>query len=160
MATNILGYHRDNKTERLISSDYAALSFTEGGKKGKIKLVQNAQLNYGHQVIPRFEAGSSELYWVTGQAQGRINIGRAVSSAGIFSNIEPQDAATGTLVGFSLEVKDTAGGGSIAGVEGITGEKSVSFKGGVIVNLTANITTGNLDVAEGIEIAFADMVKG
>jgi len=160
MATNILGYGRDQVTERLISSDYAALSLTGGGS-GTIKLVQNAQLNYGHQVIPRFEAGSSELYWVTGQAQGRINIGRAVSSGGVFANIKPQDAATGELVSFSLEIKDNAGGnGSISGVKGVTGETNISFEGGVVVNLTANITTGNLDVAEGVEIAFADMIQG
>ena len=132
-----------------ISSDYAALSIDD-----KLALVQSAQLNYGHQVIPRFEAGSAELYWVTGQAQGRITVQRAVSQGGMFGEVKADQAASGDLIKFSMEVKDINGGVSVSG------NKNISFTGGVVVNLTASVQTGSLDVSEGVEIAFANMDKG
>ena len=54
---NILGYTRTKDTKRLISSDFAAISLDSGS--GELGLVQQASAQYGHQVIPRFEAGSS-----------------------------------------------------------------------------------------------------
>ncbi len=153
--TNVLGYQRSDTTARLISSDYAAISF--GSKE--VGLVQSAQLNYGHQVIPRFEAGSSNLYWVTGQAQGRITVQRAVSSKGLFGSIEVGQAAKGTLAKFSLKIDDenfTAGGP----LTNVSGDTNINFAGGVIVNITASVQTGNLDVSEGVEIAFAEMDMG
>tara|TARA_B100002019_G_scaffold268621_1_gene260742 strand:+ start:516 stop:971 length:456 start_codon:yes stop_codon:yes gene_type:complete len=149
---NIFSYERKQDTERLISSDYAAISF--GGGEQHLALVQSAQLNYGHQVIPRFEAGTSELYWVTGQAQGRVTIQRAVSQGGMFGNVDADKAAKGELIKFSMEVKDLDGGVTV------TGTKNISFTGGVVVNLTASIQTGSLDVSEGVEVAFANMNKG
>lgn len=148
---NIFSYERKQDTERLISSDYAAISFGGGDT---LALVQSAQLNYGHQVIPRFEAGTSELYWVTGQAQGRVTIQRAVSQGGMFGNVDADKAAKGELIKFSMEVKDLDGGVTV------TGTKNISFTGGVVVNLTASIQTGSLDVSEGVEVAFANMNKG
>lgn len=155
MATNVLGYDRSDTTARLISSDYAAISFGTS----EVGLVQSAQLNYGHQVIPRFEAGSSNLYWVTGQAQGRITVQRAVSSKGLFGSIDVGEAAKGTLAKFSLKIEDAGftAGGNIANVSGDT---NINFSGGVIVNITASVQTGNLDVSEGVEIAFAEMDMG
>lgn len=147
--SNIFDYKRAGSTERIISSDYAALSFA-----GELKLVQSAQLNYGHQVIPRFEAGSSELYWVTGQAQGRITIQRAVSQGGMFGGVDAEKAANGALIEFGMEVKKLDGGVSV------TGATNINFTGGVVVNLTASVQTGSLDVSEGVEVAFANMDKG
>ena len=159
MSNNILGYRRDDDTKRLISSDYAALRFGgAGGGQEKVKLVQSAQLTYGHQVTPRFEAGSSQLYWVTGQAQGRITLGRAVSSGGFFAGVDPQQAAGGSLVGFNLSLDDFTAGNA-GGQVSATGKSSLQFKGGVIANLTATVTTGSLDVSEGVEIAFSEMLK-
>ena len=153
--SNILGYDRKEETQRLISSDYAALSFGDGG--AKIKLVQNAQLTYGHQVTPRFEAGSSELYWVTGQAQGRITLGRAVSKGGFFGGLDPQAAAGGSLIKFNLSVGGL-GAQNAGGEISVGKDTSLNFEGGVIANLTATVTTGSLDVSEGVEIAFSELV--
>ena len=141
MSNNILGYRRDDDTKRLISSDYAALRFG-GADGGKVKLVQSAQLTYGHQVTPRFEAGSS----------------RAVSSGGFFAGVDPQQAAGGSLVGFNLALDNFETGNS-GGQVSATGKSSLQFKGGVIANLTATVTTGSLDVSEGVEIAFSEMLK-
>jgi len=152
--SNILGYKRDENTKRLISSDYAALKFGAAD----VKLVQNAQLTYGHQVTPRFEAGSSQLYWVTGQAQGRITLGRAVSSGGFFSGLDPQKAAGGSLVSFNLSIggfEASNKGGQVS----VGSNTTLNFEGGVIANLTATVTTGSLDVSEGVEIAFSELVK-
>ena len=146
---NIFEYERKADTKRLISSDYAALSIDK-----ELALVQSAQLNYGHQVIPRFEAGTSELYWVTGQAQGRITVQRAVSQGGMFGEVKAEQAATGELIEFSMAVRDLQGG-----MVEVNGTKNINFTGGVVVNLTASIQTGSLDVSEGVEIAFANMDK-
>lgn len=152
MADNVLGYKRDRKATRIISSDNAGLTID-----GELQLVQSAQVNYGHQVIPRFEAGSSELYWAVGQAQGRCTVQRAVSSKGFWGDaVKASEAFSGTLFDFSLAIKD---GPESEGIS-VTANSTLSFGGAVVVNLTASITTGSLEVSDGVEIAFAEATGG
>lgn len=153
MADNVLGYDRERKATRIISSDNAGLTID-----GELQLVQSAQVNYGHQVIPRFEAGSSELYWAVGQAQGRCTVQRAVSSKGFWGDaIKAGEAFAGTLFDFQLAIKK--GGPESEGIS-VTANDTLSFGGAVVVNLTASITTGSLEVSDGVEIAFAEATGG
>tara|TARA_B100000579_G_scaffold300828_1_gene250767 strand:- start:14221 stop:14691 length:471 start_codon:yes stop_codon:yes gene_type:complete len=155
MAENILGYKREKTQDqmRLISSDHATLKM---GGKDQIHLVQNARVQFQHQVTPRFEAGSAELYWLTGQSQGSVTIGRAVSKSGFFSNLDTKKAATGDLITFTLDtVKGTHGIGVAA-----SPKETLTFKNGVIAGLGANIATQGLDVSEEVTISFADLIAG
>jgi hypothetical protein len=158
MADNILGYHREKTQDnmRLISSDYATLKMSDGAASptGEINLVQNARVSFQHNVTPRFEAGSAELYWLTGQSQGTVTIGRAVSRGGFFSGLTPSNAAVGDLVQFSLDTSK----GNFGTTVSATPKKSIQFKNGVIAALGANIATQGLDVSEEVTINFADMV--
>jgi hypothetical protein len=159
MATNILGYERKKKASqmRLISSDYATLKMGKTATKAsaQVHLVQNARVTYQHQVTPRFEAGSAELYWLTGQSQGTVTIGRAVSKAGFFSTLEPKNAASGTLISFSLDTTTRPGFGVTVKADP---KGSIQFKNGVIAALGANVATQGLDVSEEVTINFADMI--
>ena len=150
MATNILGYTRTKDTKRLISSDFAALSLDSGGELG---LVQQATAQYGHQVIPRFEAGSSNLFWVTGQAQGTITLGRAVSQDGFFGQLRPQDAAGGTLVKMHLNMKKANLDNQVSTGAG----SAIHFSGGIISALSSNVSAASLDVSESVTINVAEM---
>ena len=159
MATNILGYERNKKAKemRLISSDYATLKMgkTADSPSKQVHLVQNARVTFQHQVTPRFEAGSAELYWLTGQSQGTVTVGRAVSKSGFFSTLAPKQAASGTLISFSLDTTTRQG----PGVKVEANPKgSIQFKNGVIAALGANIATQGLDVSEEVTINFADMI--
>ena len=147
---NILGYNRTKDTKRLISSDFAAISLDAEAGLG---LVQQASAQYGHQVIPRFEAGSSNLFWVTGQSQGTVTLGRAVSQDGFFGSLKPQEAAGGTLVKLNINMKDAnllnqvkTGAGS-----------SIHFTGGIIAAMSSNISAASLDVSESVTINCAEM---
>ena len=157
MADNVLGYKRTRKASRIISSDNAGLTID-----GELQLVQSAQVNYGHQVIPRFEAGSSELYWAVGQAQGRCTVQRAVSSKGFWGDaVKAGDAFNGTLFDFQLAIKNAGDIKDSAGTAlAVTANETLSFGGAVVVNLTASITTGSLEVSDGVEIAFAEATGG
>ena len=148
---NILGYTRTKDTKRLISSDFAAISLDSGS--GELGLVQQASAQYGHQVIPRFEAGSSNLFWVTGQAQGTLTLGRAVSQDGFFGSLKPQDAAGGTLVKVHINMKDANLQNQVRTGAG----SSIHFAGGIIAALSSNISAASLDVSESVTINCAEM---
>ena len=156
-ATNVLGYKREKAQDamRLISSDHATLKMANGSGESQIHLVQNARVQFQHQVTPRFEAGSAELYWLVGQSQGTVTIGRAVSKSGFFSNLSPSDAASGDLVTFTLDTTTRKGPG--VKVEA-SPQDTLTFKNGVIAGLGANIATQGLDVSEEVTINFADLV--
>jgi hypothetical protein len=158
MANNVLGYKRTKDSNRLISSDFAIVSLSgAGGSSGKqpLGLVQNANVAYGHQVLSRFEAGSSNLYWVTGQAQGVINIARAVSEGGFFNSLQPENAASGTMMTIDLSIKEPNFTGESVSIKG---KKALHFKGGVIANLGATVATGSLDVSETVTINVAELM--
>ena len=157
MAKNILGYTRTKDTKRLISSDFAAISLDSGGgDSGQLGLVQNATAQYGHQVIPRFEAGTSELYWVTGQAQGTITLARAVSQDGFFGSLKPQEAAGGTMVQLNINMKDADLSNQIRTGAG----SSIHFYGGIISAMSSSISTASLDVQESVTINCSEMILG
>jgi hypothetical protein len=159
--TNILGYTRTKDANRLISSDFAGLSLDNEGTLG---LVQQATVNYGHNVTPRFEAGSSELYWLAGQAQGSVQIGRSVTNSGFFSGLTPQNAAQGKFIDFTLDINKSNSGFSgaqdAATSVSANAKKTLTFKGGIISAIGATVATGSLDVSESVTINFADMVGG
>jgi hypothetical protein len=147
---NILGYNRTKDTKRLISSDFAAISLDSSAELG---LVQQASAQYSHQVIPRFEAGSSNLFWVTGQSQGTVTLGRAVSQDGFFGSLRPQDAAGGTLVKLNINMKNANLQNQVKTGAG----KSIHFTGGIIAAMSSQISAASLDVSESVTINCAEM---
>lgn len=149
---DILGY--DNKNVgRIMSSDYALIKI-DGEQIG---LVQNVQAGYQHNVQPRFEAGSHHIYFVTGQGQGSISVGRSVGTKFLgFAGIDK--AANGALIPVGLA--SAAGGNFQESFDGKEGDATaLKFSGGVVQGISLQYNTGGLDVSENIQIVVGLLEK-
>lgn len=98
MSADIFGYNRNVNTKAILSSENCALDFGEG----RVALVQNATLNYQHTVSPVYEAGSSDIYFVNGGAQGSLNFGSLVGRQGFFAGFNLGKQACGDLSTLSI----------------------------------------------------------
>jgi hypothetical protein len=158
------GYERDYAGTYLYSSDVAAIYFDNNGvgTPQRAGLVQNVTSSYQHSVLPRFEAGSSELYWVAGQAQGSVGVGRLVSYGGLLTGIQPgngsSDLRNGILGGVNIKIGQLQGQLRAVSLP----QSQLIMAGCVLSNYTCSFTTGALEVSEmlAIQVAFMKKVTG
>jgi hypothetical protein len=158
------GYERDHAGTYLYSSDVAAIYFDNNGidTPQRAGLVQNVAASYQHAVLPRFEAGSSELYWVTGQAKGDVSVGRLVAFNGLLDGIQPGDGSTnlmnGILGGINIKIGKLAG--SLRAVS--LPQSQLVLAGCVLQGYSCSFSAGALEVSEqlGIQVAFMKKVVG
>jgi len=155
------GYERDHAGTYLYSSDVAAIYFGNNGvgTPQRAGLVQNVQASYQQSVLPRFEAGSSELYWVAGQSQGSVGVGRLVSFGGLLDGIAPGDGSTDLRNGIlgSIFIKIGKLAGQLRQVQ--IPQSQLIMKGCVLQGYSTTFTTGALEVAESMAIQVALMKK-
>jgi len=132
---DIYGLSKDNGNRKLITShEDTTLTIA-----GRVKLVQQAQLQYNQRTEARFEVGSDEIYWACGQSQGTLTANKLVGAqAAVWENMEPgfpkgrQDAKQK----FSLE---TANGS-------VTGD-------GVFQQATLSANVGDMTVSDNCVMA-------
>lgn len=159
MNVDVLGYDREIAGEFIMSSDYSAIFFAglPGQTASRLGLLQSASLSYQHNVQPRFEGGSANLFWLTGQSMGSLQIGRLVGQAGI-------------LVGVSyLADRNTLAKAAVSSVEmklgrlGLTDvqvrQDVLGLKGCVFQNMTFGYGTGSFDVQESFSILAAMLTR-
>ena len=156
------GYERDYAGTYLYSSDVAAIYFDNNGVNNpkRAGLVQNVQASYQQSVLPRFEAGSSELFWVTGQSQGSVGCGRLVSFQGLLEGINvgqgSSDLRNGILGAVTIKIGKLAG--QLRQVQ--LPQSQLIMKGCVLQGYSTSFTTGALEVAESMAIQVALMKRG
>ncbi len=136
-----------------MSSDYAAvfLSNTPGGRGStaeRLGLVQNAQLSYQHNVQPRFEVGSHELYFLTGQSIGAIGMGRLVGERGILEGISFGNAGNALRKGVMGAVEFKFG--RLGLVDAQVRQDVVTLSGVVLQQIALNFGVGSFDVSESL----------
>jgi len=147
MSNDILGYKMETP-ERLISSDNAFLLIG-----GNVQLLQNVEGRYRHKVIPRYQASSSQMFWVSGQPGGEISTGRLVSKGGFFAGM-PLDSAACRLVSATIGVNPGCSTFSVA-----NGAGSLTFSGGIVAEVGASINVGNLEVSESMTMIVSGLRK-
>ena len=151
------GYERSKAGTYLYSSDYAAVYFAGGmggfgTQAGKAGLVQNATCAYQHNVVPKFEGGSSELFWVTGQAVGRLALGRLLGEEGILNGIgqSSDSMRNGLLGGVDFKVGRLGGAVTAAGRQDV-----LVLKGCVLSAYGLTFSVNGLEVQENLTIETA-----
>jgi len=165
MDTDFFGYTRSKAGQYLYSSDYAAVYFgsqianTNGaqvssGPGVKAGLVQSCSVAYQQTVQPRFEAGSSELYWVAGQALGTIQVGRLIGQDGLLNGINQNTNAlqNGLLGSIDFKVGRKAG---VPVVAVAARQDVLILKGCVFESYGAAFNVGGMDVQESLLIRCA-----
>lgn len=153
MNVDIFGYTRDRAGSTIMSSDYAALHLNSSGGLGtKLGLLQNAMANYAHRVEPRYEAGSSEIYWAAGQSMGKVSAGRLVGDVGILQGVQfdrnPNNNRKGSMAGIDFKL----------GVPALA-RSTVHMAGCVAQGISINFGAGALDVQESLDIMVARMER-
>lgn len=155
------GYSRQHPGKYLYSSDVAAIYFDNNctGTVQTAGLVQNVTANYQHSVLPRFEAGSSELYWVTGQAQGSVGMGRLISSAGLLQGVNPGASGSSIENGIlgDVQIKIGKQDNNLRSVN--LSQNLLIMRGCVLSDYSCSFTTGALEVSESIAIKVALMKR-
>lgn len=163
--TDFFGYTRTKAGQYIYSSDYAAVYFgsqipstigaqVSSGNGVKAGLVQNCSVAYQQTVQPRFEGGSSELYWVAGQALGTIQVGRLIGQQGILNGINMNTSALNNGLLGSVEFKV----GRLAGVPivSVAAKQDVLvLKGCVFESYGLTFSVGGMDVQESLLIRTA-----
>lgn len=160
--SDFFGYSREKVGSFLLSADYASLYFANipGGTAvaaQKAGLVQNATLAYQQQVQPRFETGSHELFWLTGQSLGTLQVSRLVGEKGILDGVSVNNNSNNLRKGLigSVEMK--------LGRQGLTGltvkQQVIALSGCVMGNIGLGWGVGGFDVQESFSVSVALMKK-
>lgn len=142
------GYDRNvHENGAVMSSEVATISFGTGGNK---RLVQNVNATYNQTATPRYELGSSDLYWNTGHPLGQVNIGRLVGRGGYLSDLTRGEGC-GKVASITLGLDGQ--GGCVTAAAG----RSLIFNGAVPVSIGINVGAGSLEVAENLSWQVAKM---
>jgi len=163
--TDFFGYQRSKTGQYLYSSDYAAVYFgsqiasttgaqVSAGTGVKAGLVQGCSVAYQQTVQPRFEGGSSELFWVAGQALGTIQVSRLIGQNGLLDgiNVNTNALQNGLLGSIEFKVGRTAGVPVVA----VQAKQDVLvLKGCVFESYGAQFNVGGMDVNESMLIRAA-----
>lgn len=97
---DVIGYNVQAKTKEIVTSEYAVLD----GGFGATNLVQQCNIQYGHRVEPKYEAGTSTVYYVNGQPSGQMSVSRLVGRGGFLDyHLMGQDNSVGVRT-FHLSV--------------------------------------------------------
>ena len=155
--SDFFGYNRPApSTGTLVTSEYATLTLSggAGGGGGNVALTQQVSAQYGQQVVPHFECGSSNLFWQVGHPSGQIQMSRLVGMTGFAAawGALRTCGGSGSLVGVTLALTGT-GSCSSATPSG----KALSFAGGICTTVSWGWSAQGLDVTESASILISEL---
>jgi hypothetical protein len=163
METDVFGYTKSEPGKYVLSADYASVYFanTPGGvtvAADMAGLVQSAAVSYQQNVQPRFEVGSSNLYWTVGQSLGTAQLGRIVGDKGLLAGINfganPNSLLKGILGGVEYKIGRT-------NLQGVAVKQDVLvLRGCVLSAIGESFSVGGLDVQEALTIQAALVKRG
>lgn len=162
--TDLFGYTKPTAGSYIFSSDYAALYFENSNgavaatPAQRAGLVQNSTVAYQQNIQPRFEGGSSALYWLAGQSIGTIQAGRLIGDAGILDGVTVggggNDLRNGIIGGIDFKIGRK---GAHLNVNPLitTTQSILVLRGCVMSGYGASFSTGGLEVQEAMTIQCA-----
>ena len=142
MSADIFGYNRNVNTKAILSSENCVLDFGEG----KVALVQSAELVYQHTINPVFEAGSSDIYFVNGGANGSLTFGSLVGRQGFFAGFNLGKQACGDLS--TLSIAAVAEDGCRVKLEK---NNAIRIEGALLRRVSLGFRAGEYQVSQGGE---------
>jgi len=147
---DIFGYRRDvHPNGSLVSSEVAVLSL--GGQH--ITLVQSLAISYQQRAEPRYEGGTSNMYWLAGQPLGNATIGRLVGKDAALMLVS---AASGGSCEMKTLKLSFDGGGHACHAHLQT---RLKLSGIVVNQVGINYNAGSLEVAENASFQVAHVAE-
>ena len=139
MSADIFGYDRNVNTKSILSTNECVLDFGAG----KVALVQQAVLQYGHEISQVTETGSADIYFVTGSPSGSLQVDGIVGKNGFFDGFGLGDQACGELK--TLSITAVSNGDCTVKIEKNNG---LRLEGALLQGLGLTISVQNHQVAQ------------
>lgn len=147
---DIFGYDVDVKEKQVVAARNAALDLGDG----RIALVQSMQGSYGHQHQTVFEAGSSSVYFVSGNPQGTFGYSTLVGTDGWFAGIVNKTGLCATLRSINVDLTGTDSNCDVQ----VKSKANVKFEGGLLRQIGFQVQAGGLNISNSGEFVCAKMV--
>lgn len=126
--------------QQIITSEFASLS-----AGGLVSLVQSVNMNYSRQLQTMFEAGSSTVFYISGNSEGQLSMNAAVGVSGFFTNFNNLAAKCGAIDKVSIDLLPS-GACSVGTTGGVT------FSGALAEGFQVAFQAGPVAVTEGATI--------
>ena len=145
---DVFGWDHSAADKKILTAHDENLTFTINSQEPKI--IQNATIQYQQRTEPRFEVGSSRLYWATGQSQGNLQLNKLCGASQGEGFWKPFDAdiaestQKNNALSFSLSHTEA---GDIAG-------------DGVFQSVTAAFNVGDMAVQDNAVMSVGNLTKG
>jgi hypothetical protein len=147
---DIFSYTGDVKEKQIVAARNAALDLGNG----RVALVQSLEGNYGHQVQPVYEAGSSSIYFVNGNPQGTFSYSTLVGTQGWFAGF-PMSGACASLRTINI---DLISDNPECDVQ-VTMHNNVKFEGAILTQVSFSIQAGGLQISNTGQFTCAKMIR-
>ncbi len=145
MSRTIFNTQRTVKSSgQVASSEYALVTIG-----GRTELGQSVSGTYTRQIRDLYELGSTTVLWLTGREMGNMTFNRLVGGKGFFDGWEGEDCGEIRPVSINL-----SGGPCVAAASG-----GLQFQSIMIEGLNFSMSTGALEITEGITMRFASMSR-
>lgn len=138
-----------NAKKRLLTShDRATVLMVNNAR---IRLVQDATVQYNQRTEARFEVGFEKIYWACGQSQGQLTLNKLVGQkglgngtrAGVWEGLE-SGMGTAGKAGCNIPFRLATENGGVKG-DGVCQQASVSFNvGNMSIQDNSTWSIGNL----------------
>ncbi len=142
---DIFGYDKPALSSgQVASADYAVVS-----AGGVCALVQSVDASYTQKIEEISQVGDTQIYWLPGRPQGKLDISKLVGTGGFFKGFELGNC------GKIDSAKVNVSGGRC----GFKGDGMLSFSGGVVETVSMRVGTQQQTIAETISIKVSSMTK-
>lgn len=135
--------HRDRNNGQVASSDYAVVSI--GNKQNA--LTQSVDVNYGQKIEEVTQVGSTQIYWMPGRPSGTITIQALVGKGGFFAGWKNQKC--GVIANSTVRLNKSRCG--------FAGGGKMTFRGGIVESVTAQLNTQRQTIVHGATIKIASL---
>jgi hypothetical protein len=116
-----------------------------------VALAQSFQAQYGRQSKPIMSIGDPNIYFVPGQAQGTVTLGRLLGADGLLSLLNAGLATCGTIQNLQL----TVGGGRCL----VAPSQTLNFGGGILETVSVGLSSGAPEIMENYSMRISSMEK-
>jgi hypothetical protein len=138
---DIFGYDKPaNSSGQVASSDFAAI--TIGSKNS---LVQNVTASYTQRVEEITQVGDSQIYWLPGSPQGKLDVDKLVGVGKFFEGWQLDNC--GKIASASVSL---GGGGS--NKCNLAGSGTISFAGAVVESVSIKLGSQQKTIGETISV--------
>ncbi len=146
---NVFGTTRTGTPVGQIAGSEFAKIFLGGSNA--VTLGQSFQAQFGRQLKPVMSIGDQNIYFVPGQGQGTISVGRLVGGDGLFSMLNSGVGECGTIAGIQLQ----AGAGRCLTAP----TQTVNFGGGMLENVSLGLSAGTPEILESYVLRISSLEK-